>query len=70
MIQMIMIPVDQFRQRNKSISLILQILNQRIQCLSCEFCSIMAQNNGAASQMLMSGNCLNNGVHSVILPVQ
>ena len=70
MIQVIMIPVNQFWQRHKGISLVLQVLNQLIQRLRCEFRSIMAQNIWSASQMLMSGNCLNDGIHSVILPVQ
>ena len=70
MIQMVMIPVNQFRQWHKGIALVLQILNQCIQCLCRKFCSIMAQNNRSASQMFMSGNRLNDGIHPVILPVQ
>lgn len=70
MIQMVFVPVDQFRNGNNRIALVFQLHDQRIQRLSRKFCPVVAKNNRAVSQMLMLRHGLDDGIHSIIFPVK
>lgn len=47
-VQMVVIPVDQLRERNKGIPLILQVFDECIECLSGKLCPIMAKYDASA----------------------
>ena len=52
-IHVIIVLVDQFRNRHKNIPLIFQRGNEDIQRLGCKFRSVMAKDNTAVSKMLV-----------------
>ena len=67
---MVAVPVDQFGNGNDLIALPLQIGDQRIQSLRREFRPVVAEDDGAAAQMLMIADGGDDGIRAVILPVQ
>ncbi len=55
-IHMVTVTVNQFRDGNNFISLPFQVGNQGIQCVRRVFCPVMAQDDGAVSQVLVGAN--------------
>ena len=62
--------IDKLRDRDKLIALFLQCCDQCVQCVCCILCTIMAQNDGTVAKMLVLTDRFNDGIDSVILPVQ
>ena len=69
-IHMVTVTVNQFRDGNNFISLPFQVGNQGIQGIRRKFCSVMAQDDGTVSQMLVAAYRVYDGINTVILPVQ
>ena len=63
---MISITVNQLGNRDDFIALPFYIGNQGIQCVRRVFCPIMAQDDGAVSQVLVGANGTDDGIHAVI----
>lgn len=62
--------IDKLRDRDKLIALFLQCCDQCVQCVCCILCTVMAQNDGTVAKMLVFTDRFNDGIDSVILPVQ
>lgn len=62
--------IDKLRDRDKLIALFLQCCDQCVQCVCCILCTVMAQNDGTVAKMLVLTDRFNDGIDSVILPVQ
>lgn len=67
---MIIIPVDQLRDRHELIPLPLQRGNQRFQGFRRIFGTVMAEDNAAVAEMFMLRDRLDDGIHAVIFPVE
>ena len=62
--------IDQIRHLHKLVSLSFERGDERIQRLRGIFGTIVAQNDGAVAQMLVVAHSVDDGVHTVVLPVE
>ena len=62
--------VDQVGHFDKFISLAFRRGDQRIQRLCGVFRTVVAQDDGAVAQMLVVAHSVDDGVHTVVLPVE
>lgn len=69
-IHMVSVPVDELGNGYDLISLAFQIGDQGIQGVCGIFCPVMAEDDGAVAKMLVAAYRTDNGVRSIILPVE
>lgn len=62
--------VDQVGHLHKFISLSFQRRDQRIQRLCRVLGAVVAEDDGAVDQMLVVAHSIDDGVHTVVLPVE
>lgn len=70
MIHMIIVLINQLRNRHKGVSFIFQGSDESVQRLGCEFCPIVAKNDAAVSKMLVLGHGLYDGIYAIVFPVK
>lgn len=68
-VHIIIVSIDQIGKFYKFISLRFQIGDQGVQSLRGIFCTIVAEDNGAVTQMFMVAYGGYNGIYAVIFPV-
>lgn len=68
-VHIIIVSIDEIRKFYKFISLGFQIGDQGVQCLGGIFCAIVAEDNGAVTQMLVIAYGGDDGFNAVIFPV-
>ena len=70
MIQVVVIPSNQLRDRNKLIPLILQCCNQSVQRIRRVLGPVVAQNDASVSEVLVLRYSLDDGIYAVVFPVE
>lgn len=70
MVHGIIAPVDQFGHGHELITSLFQCRNQGIKRLHCIPGTIVAQNDRTISKMLILGDGLYDGVHTIVFPVE
>lgn len=69
-IHRVVLLIDQIGHLHKFVTFLLQCRDQRIQCLGGVFGAVVAEDDRAVAEMLVTAYGIDNGIHAVVLPVK